>query len=209
MSQFTRLDAARLDAAETYRLAVGCVVPRPIAWITTVGPGGRVNAAPFSSYNYVATDPVMLAINLSGRDGELKDTAINLRDNGEFVVNVATEATLDTMHATAAEYAFDESETDILDIPLLPSTHVRPPRIATTPVQMECRLVHTLPLGRGSNVLHIGEVLAFHLSEAIYDGHRIDSAGMRPVARLGGPFYAALGEIFHRPMLQKTPGASK
>ncbi len=205
MHDFVRVDAKELDAAETYRLTVGSVVPRPVAWVTTVGPGGRVNAAPFSSYNYVATDPAMLAINIMSRGGHLKDTATNLRENGEFVVNVATEATLEVMHASSAEYAFDESETELLDIPLMPSTHVQPPRIASTPIQMECRLVHILPLGRGGNVLHIGEVLAFHLSKEVYDGNRLDSVGMRPVARMGGPFYATLGEVLHRPIPQK-PG---
>jgi flavin reductase (DIM6/NTAB) family NADH-FMN oxidoreductase RutF len=83
---------------------------------------------------------------------------------------------------------------------------VRPPRLAATPVQMECRLDQVVTLGRGVNTLYIGEVVAFHLSRDIYDGNRVDSARMRPVARLGGPFYAALGEIIHRPMLQRPPG---
>ena len=98
------------------------------------------------------------------------------------------------------------SETDALGIELLDSHRVKPPRIACTPVQMECRLDQAIVLGRGINTLYIGEVIAFHLSPEVYDGRRVDGVKMRPVARLGGPYYAGLGEIFHRPMLQRPPG---
>jgi flavin reductase (DIM6/NTAB) family NADH-FMN oxidoreductase RutF len=207
-ADFAFVDGAGLDTAAAYRLIVGCVVPRPVAWITTVDRQGRVNAAPFSSYNYVATSPPMLAVNIAARagDGAIKDTARNILDSGEFVVNVATEATLEAMHASAFEYPPEEGEAAALGLELLPSRHVRAPRLAATPVQMECRFDQAVTLGRGVNTLYIGEVVAFHLSHAVYDGSRVDSAAMRPVARLGGPFYAALGEIIHRPMLQRPPG---
>jgi flavin reductase (DIM6/NTAB) family NADH-FMN oxidoreductase RutF len=206
--QFAFIDGQGLDTATAYRLLVGCVVPRPIAWITTIDEQGRVNAAPFSSYNYVATSPPMLAVNIAARDkdGAFKDTARNLRANGEFVVNVATEATMDAMHDSAQEFPPEVSEAEALGIGLLPSRHVRPPRIAASPVQMECRLDQMITLGRGINTLYIGEVVAFHLSHEVFDGTRVDSAKMRPVARLGGPYYAALGEIIHRPMRQRPPG---
>lgn len=206
MSEFIFVDAERLDTAEAYRLVIGCVVPRPIAWITTVDANGCVNAAPFSSYNYVATSPPMLAINIATREGIIKDTARNIHETGEFVVNVATEATMDLMHACGENYAPGDSETEALGIDLLASRLVRPPRIAATPVQMECRLDQVVVLGRGINTLFIGEIVAFHLSADVYDGKRVDSAKLRPLARLGGPFYAGLGEIYHRPMLQRPPG---
>ncbi len=205
---FTCVDRDALDTETAYRLLVGCVVPRPVAWITTVDAAGRVNAAPFSSYNYVATSPPMLAVNIALRagDGAVKDTARNILESGEFVVNVATEATMDLLHRSAWEYPPEVSEAEALGLPLLPSRHVRAPRIASSPVQMECRLDRAVTLGRGVNTLYIGEVVAFHLSDAVYDGRRVDAAKMRPLARLGGPFYAGLGEIFHKPMLQKPPG---
>lgn len=205
---FAFIDGEGLDTAFAYRLLVGCVVPRPIAWITTIDAEGRVNAAPFSSFNYVATSPPMLAVNIAARagDGAMKDTARNIRANGEFVVNVATEATMDAMHDSAQEFPPEMSETDALGIGLLPSRRVKPPRIAASPVQMECRLDQAITLGRGINTLYIGEVVAFHLSNEVFDGSRVDSARMRPVARLGGPYYAALGEIINRPMLQRPPG---
>ncbi|RYZ04315.1 MAG: flavin reductase family protein [Comamonadaceae bacterium] len=205
---FHLVDGDALDTETAYRLLVGCVVPRPIAWITTVDAQGRVNAAPFSSFNYVATSPPMLAVNIARRasGGQVKDTARNIEATREFVVNVATEADMDVMHRSAQEFGPGVSETDVLGIDLLPSRHVRAPRIASSPVQMECRLDQAVTLGRGINTLYIGEVVAFHLSGRVYDGHRVDSVALRPLARLGGPLYAALGEIFHRPMLQKPPG---
>ncbi|NKC29480.1 flavin reductase family protein [Falsiroseomonas selenitidurans] len=206
---FAFVDGATLDTATAYRLLVGCVVPRPIAWITSIDAAGRVNAAPFSSYNYVATSPPMLAINIAtraGTDGQVKDTARNIRDSGEFVVNVATEATMEAMHQSAQDFPPEVSEAEALGLALLPSRLVRPPRIAAAPVQMECRLDRIVPLGRGINTLYIGEVVAFHLRGDVYDGTRVDSAALRPVARLGGPFYATLGEIIERPMLQRPPG---
>lgn len=207
-TDFTCVEHDALDTETAYRLLVGCVVPRPIAWITTVDAAGRVNVAPFSSYNYVATSPPMLAVNIALRagDGAIKDTARNILASREFVVNVATEATMEEMHQSAWEYPPDISEAQALGLPLLPSRHVRAPRIASSPVQMECRLDQAVTLGRGVNTLYIGEVVAFHLSNAVYDGHRVDARKMRPVARLGGPFYSGLGEVFHRPMLQKPPG---
>lgn len=205
---FTTLQASGMDTQTAYRLLCGIVTPRPIAWITTVGPDGRVNAAPFSSYNYVAHSPPMVAVNIGTRDGALKDTARNIRDSGWFCVNVATEAVMESMHKSAADYPPEVSEPEALGLALLPGTRTPVPRIAASPIHMECRLDQAVPLGRGVNTLYIGEVLAFHLSHEVYDGRNVDSVKLRPIARLGGPYYAALGEIFHRPALQRPPGAS-
>jgi flavin reductase (DIM6/NTAB) family NADH-FMN oxidoreductase RutF len=205
VSDIITIDAAGLDTPTAYRLINGCVVPRPVAWISTVDASGRTNAAPFSSYNYVAHSPPMLAVNIGTRAGEWKDTARNIRDTGEFVVNVATEAVMEVMHRCGADYPPEVSEPEELGIALLPSVHVRAPRIAASPIQMECRLERAITLGRGLNTLYIGEVLAFHLSSDVFDGRHVDSMKLRPIARLGGPYYAGLGEIFVRPALQKPP----
>jgi flavin reductase (DIM6/NTAB) family NADH-FMN oxidoreductase RutF len=206
--RFSCVDGEQLDTETAYRLIVGCVAPRPVAWITTLDENGRVNAAPFSSYNYVATSPPMVAINIAKRpgSGSVKDTERNILLTREFVVNVATEDNMELMHRSAQEFPPEVSEVEVLGIPLLPSRHVRAPRIASSPVQMECRLDQVVKLGRGINTLYIGEVIAFHLSDRVYDGRRVDTAAMRPIARLGGPFYAGLGEIYERPMLQRPPG---
>jgi flavin reductase (DIM6/NTAB) family NADH-FMN oxidoreductase RutF len=205
MTEFITVLPADLDTETAYKLIIGCVVPRPIAWITTVDAKGVVNAAPFSSYNYVAHSPPMVAVNIGTREGELKDTARNITETGEFVVNVPTLSQMELMHRSAAEYPAEVSEPEALGIALLPSQHVKPPRIAASPIQMECRLEQAIKLGRGLNTLYIAEVLAFHLSAEVYDGHRVDSEKLQPIGRLAGPNYTSLGEIFFRPLLQKPP----
>ncbi|RYG94627.1 MAG: flavin reductase family protein, partial [Alphaproteobacteria bacterium] len=175
MTRFVTLPTQDMSTEEAYRLLCGCVTPRPVAWITTQSAEGRVNAAPFSSYNYVAHSPPMVAINIGSRAGEFKDTARNIRETGEFVVNVATEANLELVHATGADYPPEIGEPEQLGIELIASTLVKPPRILATPVQMECRLEQMLPLGRGLNTLYIGEVVAFHLSDDIFDGRYVDT----------------------------------
>lgn len=206
MAGYVTLDASLLDTEAAYSLIIGCVVPRPIAWITTVNAAGKVNAAPFSSFNYVAHSPPMLAVNIGSRAGELKDTARNIVDTREFVVNVATESARQAMHDCSADFPPEESETETLGIALLPSRFVKAPRIAVSPVHMECRLDQAVRLGTGNNTLYIGEVLAFHLSPTVFDGEKVDSAALRPLARLGGPYYTTLGQLIHAPIVATPPG---
>src|SRR6476619_2770450 len=120
---FTCVEGDGLDTAAAYRLLVGCVVPRPIAWITTIDEQGRVSAAPFRSFNYVATSPPVLAVNIAGRAGSggVKDTGRNILATREFVVTVATEHDMDVMHRSAQEFGPEVSETEVLGIELLPS----------------------------------------------------------------------------------------
>ena len=121
MGKFIYVDGIEIDPSTAHKLIVGCVVPRPIAWVTTINAAGRVNAAPFSSYNYVATRPTLLAINIESRNGSPKDTANNILETGEFVINVATEATMELMHRCAEDFAPDVSEVQELGIELLQS----------------------------------------------------------------------------------------
>ena len=204
--RYTTIAAEGMETARAYALICGAVVPRPVAWITTISQDGRVNAAPFSSYNYVAHSPPMVAVNIGTSLGELKDTARNIREAGWFCINVATEAVMETMHLCGADYPPEVGEPEALGIALLPGPAVPVPRIASSPIHMECRLEQMVPLGRGLNTLYIGEVVAFHLADTVFDGQFIDSQKLRPIARLGGPYYAALGEIFFRPALQRPPG---
>jgi flavin reductase (DIM6/NTAB) family NADH-FMN oxidoreductase RutF len=206
VTRYITVNAAGMDTATAYRLICGVVVPRPVAWITTVSALGRVNAAPFSSYNYVAHSPPMVAVNIGTRLGELKDTARNIEETGWFCVNVATEEVMETMHLCGADYPPEVGEPEALGIELLPGIVSLVPRVAASPIHMECKVDRMVSLGRGLNTLYIGEVRAFHLSETVYDGRNVDSVKLRPIARLGGPYYAALGEIFHRPALQRPPG---
>ena len=200
--------ATELSAAEAYKLLVGIVVPRPIAWITTLDGQGCVNAAPFSCYTFVCNQPPMLAVNLGRRDGALKDTARNLHERGSFVVNVVTEALIGPMHQSSSEYPPEISEPALLGIELAPSKLVEPPRIAASPAALECRLERFIELGELKSGLVIGEVVAFNIAEAIYAEGRIDIRRFRPLARLGGPNYARLGEIITMPSVG-NPGPTE
>ncbi|HZS83512.1 MAG TPA: flavin reductase family protein [Stellaceae bacterium] len=193
------IDAKELSAADAYRLLVGIVVPRPIAWITTLDGSGRVNAAPFSCYTFVCNRPPMLAINLGRRDGTLKDTARNVRQRGDFVVNVVTEALIAPMHQSSSDFAPEISEPSLLGIELAPSRLIDPPRIAASPIALECRLDRIIELGEQANDLVIGRVVAFNINDDIYADGRVDMRKFRPLARLGGPHYAYLGEIITMP----------
>jgi flavin reductase (DIM6/NTAB) family NADH-FMN oxidoreductase RutF len=195
----TRIAADTLSAAEAYALLVGIVVPRPIAWITTLAEDGRVNAAPFSCYTFVCNQPPMLAINIGRRGNALKDTAANIIARREFVVNVVTAETLAPMHASSAEFPPGTSEAVSLGLKTTPSLHVAAPRLACSPIALECRLERMLELGGQRSALVIGEVLAFHVAETLLDGTRVSVDRFHPIARLGGPHYATLGPIITQP----------
>lgn len=209
MSEFYTIEASALDRAAAYRMITGCVAPRPIAWITTESRDGLVNIAPFSSYNYVASAPPMVAVNISARDGVLKDTARNIVETGAFVVNVPDEASLELVHLTSAEHPPEVSEAEAHGIRLTPSRFVRPPRIADTPIQLECAFEQSVVLGEGFNTLYIAKVVAFHLSDAIFDGRYIDVTKFKPLVRLSGPHYAGLGTIVRRDPPFIPPGITR
>ncbi len=202
--------ADRLSAAESYRLLVGIVVPRPIAWVTTRQDDGRINLAPFSCYTFVSSDPPMVAISVGRRDsGVAKDTAGNARRTGEFVVNIVAEDQVGPMHLSSAAHPSDASEPEILGIGLAPSVMVTTPRVAAAPVALECRLHDILQFGRLKTNLVIGEVVLFRIADALYRDGKVDTVAMRPLARLGGPTYARLGEILTMPTVGEAgPGTA-
>jgi flavin reductase (DIM6/NTAB) family NADH-FMN oxidoreductase RutF len=189
------IDAEGLTDDDAYKLLVGAVVPRPIAWVTTLDGAGRVNAAPFSAFTFVCNQPPMLAISIGRKRGALKDTARNIRETAEFVVNIADDGLIEPLHLSSREYPETVSEVEALGLATAPSRRVRPPRLAAVPVAMECRLFQTLEFGAGRSNLFIGEVTLFHVRDDLFRDGKIDSARLRPIARLGGPNYAKLGEI--------------
>lgn len=196
---FIDIDPADLSPAATYKLLVGIVVPRPIAWISTLNEGGKVNLAPFSCYTFVSNDPPMIAVSCGRRNGVLKDTARNARKWGEFVVNVVTEALVAPMHESSRAHAGEMSEADLLGITLQASITVRPPRVSAAPIALECRLRQVLEFGNLKSELLIGEVVRFRIAEDMIHEGKIDAAQWRPLARLAGPNYARLGEVITMP----------
>lgn len=177
-----------------YKLLTGSVVPRPIAWVTTISADGVANAAPFSAYTFVCNQPPMLLINV-GRVDRQKDTARNIIETGCFVVNVSVLDQLEVMNASSAPYPAGVSEPGELGIKLVPSTLVAAPRIANSPVNMECRFERVIDFGTEGSQSLIGEVVMWHVADELYKDGKIDQERLNPVGRVGGAVYASLGEL--------------
>lgn len=191
------ISAADLDAKQAYKLLTGVIVPRPIAWVSTMSASGKTNLAPFSYFTSVSNKPPMVGINIGQEHGGRKDTARNILETKEFVVNIATLSQLESLHASADHHPPEVSEIELLNLATEPCIHIKPPRIAQAPVQMECRFERMIPFGTGGSEFYVGEVIAFHLRQDIVDTSnlRVDSKAIDPICRLGGPFYSSLNEI--------------
>lgn len=191
-------DFATLPPAQRYKLLVGLVVPRPIALVTSIAPGGIVNAAPFSFFNVFSEDPPLVVLGLQSKaDGSIKDTPANIRETGTFVVNLVDEALADRMNICAVDFPRDMSEIEVAGLTLAPSVAIDVPRIADAPVALECKHYVTLEVSRERR-LCVGEVVYLHTREGILDPQnlRVIMDAYRPVARLFGNYYAQLGETF-------------
>jgi flavin reductase (DIM6/NTAB) family NADH-FMN oxidoreductase RutF len=189
------IDASKLSAPDIYRLLTGIVVPRPIAWVTSMSPNGIVNAAPFSAFTWVSTDPAILGFSIGLRQGVPKDTARNIASSKNYVVNIADETLLEQLHLTADEFPPDVSELSIAGLTTHPSTIVETPRISEAPIAMECKLDGILEFGRSCAQFVLGEVVHIHIREGLCVNGKIETADLRPIARLGGPRYAKLGQV--------------
>src|SRR5262245_42754067 len=179
---------------------IGTVTPRPIAWVTSLGTTGVVNLAPFSFFNTFSANPPVVVFSPTLRhDGTKKDTLRNIESTGEFVVNAAVESLADKVNLSSKELPHDESELALTGLTAVPSAKVRPPRIAQSPVNMECRLRQLIPLGAGpmAGNLVIGDILMIHLSDAVLGANgRVDPRKLRTIARLGGDFYCRTSDLF-------------
>jgi flavin reductase (DIM6/NTAB) family NADH-FMN oxidoreductase RutF len=210
---YTQFDPQILGQRETYKLLIGCVVPRPIAWVSTIDPAGVLNLAPFSFFNAIGSNPPAISISISYADAASprKDTLRNISDTGEFVVNIVDEDLAQAMNATSANYPPDVDEFEIAGLSAAPCIAVRPPRVDGAPVSLECKLFTLVPVGQGpgSATLAIGVIQMIHLRADIVNerGH-IDITKLRPIARLAGASYAYVHEIFNmvRPVYDKATG---
>lgn len=181
-------DFARLQPGERYKLLTGLIVPRPIAWVTSLGAGGQVNAAPFSFFNAMGSDPALLVIGVGNHIPQRpKDTAANIKRSGAFVVNLVSEALAEAMNLTAAEFPEDVSEVEVAGLQTTPSAQVAVPRLAQAPAGFECRLHSVLEIGR--NRLIIGEVLgAFVQEHLLADANKlyVKTPELGLIGRMGG-----------------------
>lgn len=194
------IDPCQNTAPENYKIMTGLVVPRPIAWVTTLNQAGATNLSPFSAFTFCSHKPPMVAISIGRKDGgELKDTGNNILRTGEFVVNIVNRTVLGVMHDSSAPVPPEVSEAEALRLDQLPSSTIAPPRIAAAPASLECKLHMAIPLGEERNMLVIGEVLRFHVRDDLIRDGKVDTVSLDPVARLGGPNYAGLGQVIQMP----------
>ncbi len=189
------IDPAPLSPDDLYRLLTGAIVPRPIAWVTTLSADGVVNLAPFSAFTFVSNKPPMIGINVGRKAGVMKDTGNNIDALGEFVVHIPDETLLDAVHRSSIEYPADVSEAAVLGLETIAATRVRVPRLTAAPIAMECRLHSATAYGVTGSKFIVGEVLAFHIRDGLVSEGKIDTDALRPIGRIGGPNYTMLGEI--------------
>ncbi|MBN9145168.1 MAG: hypothetical protein BGP00_02690 [Novosphingobium sp. 63-713] len=206
-----QFDMRELPMVTRYKIINSTITPRPIAWITTLSPDGVVNAAPYSFFNAVGTEPPLVVLGLlkEPRSRTLKHTATNIIANGEFVVNLVCEADAQKMNECSVDAPVEVSEIDYAGIETTPSVLVAPPRIATSPVSFECRKVAALDIGTQQTVV-IGEVLMAHIrDEFITDRARVyfDTPAMKLIGRThGSGWYVRNGDAFQmdRPAFDPT-----
>jgi len=202
-TEFTALVTADRDRRDNFKTLLSCVLPRPIAFVSTISANGVPNLAPFSFFNGVGSNPPAVIFSPCTRaDGTMKDTILNLRAVPECVVNVVPFSIKEAMNEASYPFPPEVNEFEAAGFTPLPSRFVRPPRVAESPVQMECKLVQIVPVGDGplSANICIAEVLCFHIAEDMLLGDgTVDVNKIDLIARLGGDDYSTIRERFALP----------
>ncbi|HSJ39003.1 MAG TPA: flavin reductase family protein [Planococcus sp. (in: firmicutes)] len=179
---------------ENYKLLIGSIIPRPIAFVTSKSEQGIVNAAPFSYFNIVSANPPMLSVSIQRLGGKKKDTARNILSGKEFVVHIVDEENVFEINETSASLPPDQSEIDVTKLTLVDSEEIGVPAVAQSKVRFECVLHQAVDLP-GADLL-IGRIVRIHVDEAIYKEGRINANLLKPVGRLAGTNYTKIGEVF-------------
>lgn len=193
------IDPSMNKERDNYKLMIGSIIPRPIAFVTSLGEDGTLNGAPFSYFNVVSSNPPMISISIQRKGTERKDTASNIITNKEFVVHIVDEDNVEKINMTAANLPANESEVNLAGLTEVSSTNISVPGVKEAKIRMECKLEHVVELGEPDSPtgdLIIGKVVQFHINEDIYEDGRIDPKGLAAVSRLAGISYAKVGEIF-------------
>jgi flavin reductase (DIM6/NTAB) family NADH-FMN oxidoreductase RutF len=194
------IDPREAGFQNVYKLLIGAVVPRPIAFVSTLSREGIPNLAPFSFFTAVSANPPVICFCPVRRPGPApyKDTLSNIVATGEFVVNIVSEEFAAKMNATSAEFPPEVDEFQASGLTPVPSDLVRPPRVAESHIQMECKLYLTIEIGElpGSGNLVLGEVVRFHVDDPYFDDFKIDPDKLRPIGRMGGSTYTRTTDRF-------------
>jgi flavin reductase (DIM6/NTAB) family NADH-FMN oxidoreductase RutF len=204
---YRTFDVAEIGHQQAYRLAIGSIVPRPIAWVSSMGADGVPNLAPFSFFTLVSHFPPMVSISVGERERKMKDTARNIEATKGYVIHTVVDSWEDKMNASSADFAPEEDEFAAIGLETIPSDLVDAPRLAGAPVAMECRFDRLLELGdEWKTHLVIGRVLRWHVREDVMlDDKYIDPQKLAPVGRLGGPRYSRTHDIFEMQAPFVTP----
>jgi flavin reductase (DIM6/NTAB) family NADH-FMN oxidoreductase RutF len=196
-----RFDPAEESPGDIYKLMIGVIVPRPIAFVSSLDEHGVRNLAPFSYFTGCSTNPPVVCFVSAVRTGPLpaKDTLRNVLATKEFVVNIVSEDFAEKMNLTAAEVAPEIDEFALSGLTPLPSDLVSPPRVAESRVHMECRLRQVVHISDqpGGGSLVLGDVLRFHVDESIIDGYKVDPGKLNAIGRMGGPTYVRTHDRFN------------
>ncbi len=206
---FRTIDPAGLEWRQIYRLLVGSIVPRPIAWVSSISREGQANLAPFSFFTCVSHAPPMVSISVGEREDRLKDTARNILETRGYVIHTVVNGLEEQMNICAGDYSHGVSEFEVAGLTPIPADLVPAPRIAEAPVAMECQLRHLITNGHvhPTQVL-IGEILRWHVREdvTIEEGKYIDPVRLKPVGRLAGNAYCRTQDVFEMQRPDRKPG---
>ncbi|MCQ6281521.1 flavin reductase family protein [Bacillus sp. EB600] len=193
------IDPSNMTERENYKFLIGSIIPRPIAFVTTISKDGVLNGAPFSYFTIVSSNPPMISLAIQRSQGRQKDTARNIMEIKEFVVHIVDEHNVAKINETAASLPPDQSEIELADLTPIESVKIRVPGVKEAKIRMECIVEHSLELGGldspGCDLI-IGRVVQFHIENDLYENGRIDPKGLAAVSRLAGNDYAKIGEIF-------------
>jgi flavin reductase (DIM6/NTAB) family NADH-FMN oxidoreductase RutF len=199
MNSLLSIDPASLSERENYKFLIGSIIPRPIAFVTSISKDGVLNGAPFSYFNIVSSNPPMISVSIQRSGGKQKDTARNIIESKEFVIHMVDEQNVEAINKTAASLPSNQSEIELANLTPVESVKISVPGIKEAKIRMECLVEHSLVLGGldspGCDLI-IGKVVQFHIDEAIYENGRIDPSGLAAVSRLAGNYYAKIGEVF-------------
>ncbi len=187
-------DPKEHSLAETHKLMIGSILPRPIAFVSTLSKNGIENLAPFSYFNGICSDPpsIMFCPARRGYDGKTKDTLNNIRDTEEFVVNIVSEDLAEQMVATATDFEPDINEFDVSGLTPDPCQIISPPRVKEAKISFECKLNQIIPVGNegpGGGFVVIGTVVLFHVDDNVYNNGHILIEKLRPIGRMAGNKY--------------------
>src|SRR3954452_18420496 len=199
MISLLSIDPSTNTERGNYKFLIGSIVPRPIAFVTSMSKEGILNGAPFSYFNIVSSNPPMISLAIQRSAGKHKDTARSILKSKEFVVHIVDEHNVEKINKTAANLPPDQSEVELAELTPIESVKISVPGVKEAKIRMECILEHSLELGGvetpGCDLI-IGKVVQFHIERDFYENGRINPRGLAAVSRLAGHDYAKIGEMF-------------